>query len=73
MEAGKDSLRTDDQADRHDDDGKDQVPAADTALQHRYCVWAMMKQQMQQDASYSSANKIVANFATVSVLNQLLQ
>jgi hypothetical protein len=72
MEAGKDSLRTDDQAqvDKHDgaDDGKgEQVPSADCALQHKYSVWAMMKQQMQQQAdSYSAALKVVASFATVS-------
>lgn len=72
MEAGKDSLRTDDHAvDKLDDaDNKEQVPAADQPLQHKYAVWAMMKQQMQQKGhqadSYSAANKIVATFATVS-------
>jgi len=73
MEAGKDSLSTDDQADRHDELDKEQIPPADSPLEHRYSVWAMMKQQMQQDASYSSANKIVASFGTVSDSNQLIR
>jgi hypothetical protein len=76
MEAGKDSSRTDDfQVDalKLDDDKADGlVPSADLALQHRYNVWAMMKQQMNnknlQDLSetYQVANKIIANFASVS-------
>lgn len=45
MEAGKDSSRTDDYQGQLDDDKADGlVPSADLALQHKYNVWAMMKQ-----------------------------
>ena len=79
MEAGKDSLRTDDQAtvDKQDidEDGKSEpVPAADFRLEHKYQVWALMKQQMHQKGqadSYSAANKVIASFATVSKRDQI--